>query len=232
MHHQIRGRIIIDGNAFEDARPAHDIILSPTDKRFDPKEGEHLTMTDEQYIICSSNVRGYALSARRWGYFNVSRISDVKLNEAAFDSLIMDERYKKQVLSLVTAHENRVGFSDFIQGKGKGMVVLLHGEPGVGKTLTAEGVADYCGRPLLRLDAACLGTSAEAVEQSLSSIFQFATRWKAVALLDEADVFLDHRQTNNVKHNALVAGRSEPDIQLPSHNVPLSCKSKLDWTVY
>ena len=97
------------------------------------------------------------------------------------------------------------------------MVFLLHGEPGVGKTLTADGVADLCGRPLLRLDAACLGVSAETVENSLSSIFRFATKWKAVALLDEADVFLDQRRTNNVNHNALVAGMSSNKFRFPGH---------------
>jgi DNA polymerase III delta prime subunit len=38
----------------------------------------------------------------------------------------------------VQVHEDdRLGFDDMIKGKGKGMVFLLHGEPGVGKTLTA-----------------------------------------------------------------------------------------------
>jgi hypothetical protein len=40
--------------------------------------------------------------------------------------------------SLVKIHsEKRLQFDDIIKGKGKGMVFLLHGEPGVGKTLTA-----------------------------------------------------------------------------------------------
>jgi len=182
-------------------------------------------MTDEEYIICSNTVRGYSLSSRRWGYFNVDRIAEVRLNQTAFDSLIMNDHYKKQVLSLVGAHEeDGVDFDDVIQGKGKGLVFLLHGEPGVGKTLTAEAVADHCGRPLLRLDAACLGTSAEAVEGSLSSIFRFASQWKAVALLDEADVFLDQRQTNNVKHNALVAGMFQTDLGLQVASLPMARK--------
>jgi len=42
------------------------------------------------------------------------------------------------VHSLVKIHaDERLQFDDHIQGKGKGMIFLLHGEPGVGKTLTA-----------------------------------------------------------------------------------------------
>lgn len=33
--------------------------------------------------------------------------------------------------------DERLQFDDLIKGKGKGMIFLLHGEPGVGKTLTA-----------------------------------------------------------------------------------------------
>lgn len=40
---------------------------------------------------------------------------------------------------------------DLVRGKGKGLIVLLHGVPGVGKTSTAECVAEYTGRPLYSL---------------------------------------------------------------------------------
>ncbi len=104
------------------------------------------------------------------------------------------------------------------------MIFLLHGEPGVGKTLTAESVADFCGRPLLRLDAACLGTTAADVEASLSSILRFATKWSAVALLDEADVFLEQRHTNNIKHNALVSGEYEHESNLRDTKLTFPCQ--------
>lgn len=40
---------------------------------------------------------------------------------------------------------------DLVRGKGKGVILLLHGVPGVGKTSTAECVAEYTGRPLFAL---------------------------------------------------------------------------------
>lgn len=40
---------------------------------------------------------------------------------------------------------------DLVRGKGEGLIILLHGVPGVGKTSTAECVAEYTGRPLFAL---------------------------------------------------------------------------------
>lgn len=37
---------------------------------------------------------------------------------------------------------------DFVRGKGQGLIVLLCGLPGNGKTITAETVAAYTRRPL------------------------------------------------------------------------------------
>lgn len=42
------------------------------------------------------------------------------------------------------------GSSDVIKGKGGGVIFLLHGPPGVGKTLTAEAIAELLHYPLYR----------------------------------------------------------------------------------
>jgi ATP-dependent Lon protease len=44
-----------------------------------------------------------------------------------------------------------------IAGKGKGLVFVLHGSPGVGKTFTAESIADHIERPLYTLNSGELG---------------------------------------------------------------------------
>ena len=56
----------------------------------------------------------------------------------AFKSLLLAAPQKKMIHSMIKIHKDeRLQFDDLIKGKGKGMIFLLHGEPGVGKTLTA-----------------------------------------------------------------------------------------------
>lgn len=49
-----------------------------------------------------------------------------------------------------------------------------------------------------------LGTTAIEVETTLSAIFKLASHWKAILLLDEADVFVEQRETTGIHRNALV----------------------------
>ncbi|PSN73728.1 hypothetical protein BS50DRAFT_629714 [Corynespora cassiicola Philippines] len=79
-------------------------------------------------------------------------------------------------------------FADFVQGKGEGQIILLHGPPGTSKTLTAECVAEFTKRPLLQFTAADLGDKPEDLEKNLLRFFKDANDWDAVALLDEADI--------------------------------------------
>ncbi|KAF3767933.1 P-loop containing nucleoside triphosphate hydrolase protein, partial [Cryphonectria parasitica EP155] len=89
---------------------------------------------------------------------------------------------------------------------GKGLVLLLHGPPGVGKTLTAETVARATGKPLFVVSVAEIGLDASRAEQKLEKIFSLATKWQAVLLIDEADVFLETRNRfSPPQRNALVS---------------------------
>ncbi|KAH6711957.1 hypothetical protein BKA61DRAFT_677173 [Leptodontidium sp. MPI-SDFR-AT-0119] len=76
--------------------------------------------------------------------------------------------------------------------------------PSVGKTLTAELIAEHLRRPLMLVSAGELSTTVESVEKCLPRIFKRASRWKAVLLLDEADVLLEQRSSHDIYRNALV----------------------------
>jgi hypothetical protein len=129
---------MIDGSAFSEARPSHTQCLSSARKVFGTADKAHLDMEDDEYMICHSKIPGFALNEKQWAFFDVDLIEDMELNVDAWNSLLMNEHQKRMILSLVQVHEDdRVGFDDVIKGKGKGMIFLLHGEPGVGKTLTA-----------------------------------------------------------------------------------------------
>ena len=96
------------------------------------------SFSDDELLICDRMMPGLSLSKKRWCYFKVDCIQDVDLNSKAFDRLYMAEDQKRMIHSLVQVHTNQMSdFDDVIKGKGKGMVFLLHGVTGVGKTLTA-----------------------------------------------------------------------------------------------
>ncbi|KAH9204344.1 P-loop containing nucleoside triphosphate hydrolase protein, partial [Leptodontidium sp. 2 PMI_412] len=95
---------------------------------------------------------------------------------------------------------------DLVPGKGQGLVILLYGTSGVGKTLTAESVAAYTGRPLLKVSLADIGVDVTRVEKKLDALFQLASKWEAVLLFDEADTMLEARSIEgNLSRNAIVS---------------------------
>ncbi|KAH6643549.1 P-loop containing nucleoside triphosphate hydrolase protein [Boeremia exigua] len=117
----------------------------------------------------------------------------------------MPQQKKDMMASLLKSHANKaLQIDDVIKGKGKGLVFLLHGPPGVGKTLTAESVADCYQRPLCVLGAGDLGGFGARVEKKLDQAMRLAVRWDAALLIDEADIFMEERKENEILHNELV----------------------------
>ncbi|KAL8714465.1 MAG: hypothetical protein Q9220_001798 [cf. Caloplaca sp. 1 TL-2023] len=98
---------------------------------------------------------------------------------------------------------------DLVPGKGKGLVILLHGAPGVGKTSTAECETDYTQRPLFPITCGDICETSKEVEYNLEQNLSVAHRWGRVSLsflqLDEADVFLQARDRKNMRRNSVVS---------------------------
>ena len=88
------------------------------------------------------------------------------------------------------------------------MVILLDGPPGVGKTLTAESVAETMKAPLYTMSAGELGTESHNVEKRLGDILDMASMWNAILLIDEADIFMEQRSPNELDRNELVSSTS------------------------
>jgi len=93
---------------------------------------------------------------------------------------------------------------DLIKNKGVGCIFLLHGPPGVGKTLTAEAVSEHLHIPLYQVTVGELGTQPEQLEKALTNLLELAALWNASILLDEADIFLERRSRNDILRNAMV----------------------------
>lgn len=136
----------------------------------------------------------------------MSRLQDVKWNEDAFRALVLGEKQKQLIHALVRKHASEPnGFDDVIVGKGRGLIGLLAGPPGCGKTLTAEAVAETTHKPLYAVSAGELGVTPEDVDYRLKRVLELAQMWDAVLLLDEAEVFLQQRDVTNIMRNALVS---------------------------
>ena len=135
----------------------------------------------------------------------VDHITDVAWNKRAFDSLVVDEETKELIQALVNNKLAGEKSTDLISGKGNGLIILLHGGPGTGKTFTAESVAEMAEKPLYRVTCGDIGTQPEAVEKYLESVLHLGKIWDCVVLLDEADVFLEERGLADLQRNALVS---------------------------
>jgi SpoVK/Ycf46/Vps4 family AAA+-type ATPase len=164
------------------------------------------SLTDDEILLCKPTVYAFSMVAKRWGVFLVDNIKEVEYNKTAFDDLIIPQAQKSLIRSLVNDHaQNTSTYDDIIEGKGKGLIFLLHGPPGVGKTLTAESLADSTQRPLYTLGCGELSTSTVLVEKTLKRALELANRWNALVLIDEADVFMEQRDSHDLKRNELVS---------------------------
>jgi len=113
------------------------------------------------------------------GYLLVDDIQEIHWNKSAFDRLVLDPDKKSLITAMVKEHVLSDVSADVIEGKGNGLIILLHGGPGTGKTLTAESVAELAEKPLYRVTCGDIGTDAEAVEKYLESVLYIGTIWKA-----------------------------------------------------
>jgi SpoVK/Ycf46/Vps4 family AAA+-type ATPase len=185
-------------------------------------------MTNLHYRLMTPLTSGFILKDKQWSQYSatiqikkkrgslltkgvelidVGSLEEVPATADPLQYLVLNPEDLKLLKSL--SHQQSSGTAwtaDFIQGKGVGQIVLLHGPPGVGKTYTVECIAESFGRSLLSLTVADLGMEEIAIEERLDAWFSLAEVWRAVLLIDEADVFLERRSRNDIRRNALVAG--------------------------
>jgi len=191
------GRIMVDPVSFNRFNPNYRTFRFNTEEE---KGIDHIP--DEKLFMTWPTVPGFSFACKKWGEFLVANLSKVQFDDEAFDRLVMEEEKKRLIKCLVQNSSN--SFTDIISGKGGGVIFLLHGAPGVGKTLTAEAVSELLHRPLYCVNIGELGVTTTQLEEKLSQILEMASTWNAIILLDEADIFLERRTENDVKRNALV----------------------------
>jgi SpoVK/Ycf46/Vps4 family AAA+-type ATPase len=135
----------------------------------------------------------------------IDNFRSVNWNKQSFSHLVIEPESKELVQALITNQIAREQGTDIVESKGNGLIILLHGGPGTGKTFTAESVAEMAEKPLYRVTCGDIGTKPVEVEQYLESVLHLSKSWGCVVLLDEADVFLEQRTLTDLERNALVS---------------------------
>ena len=158
---------------------------------------------NELMVFCWPAVVGFSFTAKVWGHVLVAGLKPIAFYERAFDQLVLPEERKRLIRALVRFGGDDAT-DDIVGGKRGGSVFLLHGPPGVGKTLTAEAIAEVLKRPLYSISMGELGLTPDDMEKRLSDVLELCAGWNALVLLDEADVFLEQRQTSDIVRNAMV----------------------------
>ncbi|TPX12832.1 uncharacterized protein E0L32_006712 [Thyridium curvatum] len=221
---QCDGRIILDAQAFTRWSPYSFYVSSDwTAKDIEMMENyqkEQGIVVDENtksttkkltpyhHMIAKSRGRGYSFRLKIWLSFYFDQISDITWDEGAFDKLVLPADQKELIHAISESQlssSSAAAFDDVISGKGRGFICLLSGPPGVGKTLTAEAVAEDLRVPLHTLSSGDLGSDPERLDKQLRSVLEMVARWKAVLLLDECDVFLEARTPHDLERNKVVS---------------------------
>ncbi|KPM45574.1 hypothetical protein AK830_g908 [Neonectria ditissima] len=203
---KVQHRIIVDHKSWASALGFSQSVFIPGTPLIDITAADHSNVSEEEVIMCSRQIGGFDLARREWALFDIGDIHDIQFNANAFDQLVFSREKKNWIRALVEQHdEDEEDFDDLIRGKGKGLIFLLHGPPGVGKTFTAESIADYTQRPLFQISSGELMGDASDVEKKLTGLLATAKKWNALVLIDEADVFMQERRIDDLQRNSLVS---------------------------
>lgn len=203
---------LLDRDAFVADSTVRPIEVDAAKQRFD---GDDLALLPSRIFI-------YSFRNRKFVNADIRNVRQSKEIPDPFNDLKIPQDSKRLIRSTVQDHFDKKTierelqmqglepvYQDFIRGKGKGLVILLHGAPGVGKTATAEAIAYAHRKPLFSITCGDLGIEPTGVERTLSEIFRLANLWDCVLLLDEAEIFLSHREKkdDNLQRNALVSSK-------------------------
>ncbi|KAL4864486.1 hypothetical protein BDV12DRAFT_188913 [Aspergillus spectabilis] len=131
----------------------------------------------------------FTLSTKMWEIINIDWVSEMDSPDA-----IPDANINPDDLNMIKALSDRqikskVPWSaDFIKHKGEGVVVLLHARFACSSSHSPH-----------------LGTEEDSVEAEPTKWFSLAQRWRAILLIDEADIFVERREHKDISRNGIVS---------------------------
>lgn len=141
------------------------------------------------------------------------------------EQIILNDKVRETILDVITFCKNKDtlidewGLNNFLKGNSS-IGINLYGEPGTGKSITAEAIANALGRKIIRVDYSELQDSKWGkTEKNLSQLFKTAEENGSVIFFDEADGLLGKRTSNSPNSNAA--------NEIKSHLLTLVDRSKV-----
>ena len=110
------------------------------------ENGDHDPLSDRSLMLLPPRLLGYSTRGKYWGQFRVDGTREVgePSSDGFQNKLQLDDNYKMMIKALVDNHQgensnasDKIQVSDIAVDKGRGLVILLHGPPGVGKTVSS-----------------------------------------------------------------------------------------------
>lgn len=133
------------------------------------------------------------------------------------DEIIMSSKIRQEVEDAIVFCKNRRGLIEkwdlgrFLKG-GNGVGINLYGDPGTGKSITAEGIASATNKKIIKVNYSEIQDSlVGGTEKNLTALFNQAATNDSIIFFDEADGLLGKRMSdgpnaqtnNNVKSQLL-----------------------------
>ena len=164
---------------------------------------------DEKACLCPPVIRCVNVQTQKGYIVTVGDLKQVEWKSTAIEKLVLDAERKRMLLRLIRYHlsNKQKDEGDLISHKGNGLIVVLHGPPGNGKSFAAESIAEHFQTPLIAMSIGDLIADQRNIEDRLEKVFKVASKWQAVLLVDEADVVLEARFIEDVRRNAIVSGK-------------------------
>ncbi|KAJ9095055.1 hypothetical protein QFC19_007735 [Naganishia cerealis] len=148
------GRAMIDVRQFRRSVPVMDVW----DDDVNTSDAEIIDLGDDadwnpvtKAHLLPPTLHGFSFVHKKWGEFSVDKLRPVIWADAPFRHLVLSDSYREVVRSLIEVHSSDkkdLLLTDVVQGKSSGCIIALYGNPGCGKTLTAEAVSEHLKRPL------------------------------------------------------------------------------------
>ncbi|KAF7924667.1 uncharacterized protein EAE97_010618 [Botrytis byssoidea] len=180
LHGASEERYMIDMKTFRELHPEEEKknqAAQPEDekkKASDTLDEDAMAQDSPPYPIfvylLPQKIIGYNMRRKKWVELHADWLSEVVWDKKAFKKLVLAQKTKDLIEALIVNQIAAEKSTDLISGKGNGLILLLHGGPGTGKTLTAESVAEIAEKPLYRVTCGDIGSEPEEVEQYLNSV--------------------------------------------------------------